>query len=31
MADSISDVIDAGALGNLPDQSIADALGRVPA
>ena len=30
MADSISDVIDAGALGNLPDQSIADALGRVP-
>jgi len=30
MADSIADVIDAGALGNLPDQSIADALGRVP-
>ena len=30
MADSISDVIDAGALGNLPDVSIADALGRVP-
>ena len=30
MADSISDVIDAGALGSLPDQSIADALGRVP-
>ena len=28
--DSISDVIDAGALGALPDQSIADALGRVP-
>jgi len=30
MGDSISDVIDAGALGALPDQSIADALGRVP-
>jgi phosphoribosylformimino-5-aminoimidazole carboxamide ribotide isomerase len=30
MADSISDVVDAGALGALPDQSIADALGRVP-
>ncbi len=30
MADSISDVVDAGALGNLPDVSIADALGRVP-
>ncbi len=28
--DTISDVIDAGALGALPDQSIADALGRVP-
>jgi len=30
LADTISDVVDAGALGNLPDQSIADALGRVP-
>jgi phosphoribosylformimino-5-aminoimidazole carboxamide ribotide isomerase len=30
MADSISDVVDAGALGSLPDASIADALGRVP-
>ncbi len=30
MADTISDVIDAGALGQLPDQSIGDALGRVP-
>ena len=30
MGDSISDVVDAGALGALPDQSIADALGRVP-
>ena len=30
MGDTISDVIDAGALGSLPDQSIADALGRVP-
>ena len=29
-ADTISDVIDAGALGSLPDASIADALGRVP-
>jgi phosphoribosylformimino-5-aminoimidazole carboxamide ribotide isomerase len=29
-SDVISDVIDAGALGSLPDQSIADALGRVP-
>ena len=29
-ADTIADVIDAGALGVLPDQSIADALGRVP-
>ena len=29
-ADTISDVVDAGALGSLPDQSIADALGRVP-
>lgn len=28
--DTISEVIDAGALGALPDQSIADALGRVP-
>ena len=26
----ISDVVDAGALGVLPDQSIADSLGRVP-
>lgn len=30
LADTISDVVDAGALGSLPDQSIADALGRVP-
>ena len=30
MGDTIADVIDAGALGALPDQSIADALGRVP-
>ena len=30
MGDTISDVVDAGALGYLPDQSIADALGRVP-
>ena len=30
MGDTISDVVDAGALGSLPDQSIADALGRVP-
>jgi phosphoribosylformimino-5-aminoimidazole carboxamide ribotide isomerase len=30
MGDTISDVVDAGALGALPDQSIADALGRVP-
>ncbi len=30
MADSIADVVDAGPLGYLPDQSIADALGRVP-
>ena len=30
MGDSISDVVDAGALGALPDASIADALGRVP-
>ncbi|MDJ0906406.1 MAG: TonB-dependent receptor [Woeseiaceae bacterium] len=30
LADSISDVVDAGPLGYLPDQSIADALGRVP-
>jgi phosphoribosylformimino-5-aminoimidazole carboxamide ribotide isomerase len=29
-ADNIVDVVDAGALGVLPDQSIADALGRVP-
>ena len=29
-ADSIADIVDAGALGALPDQSIADALGRVP-
>jgi phosphoribosylformimino-5-aminoimidazole carboxamide ribotide isomerase len=29
-ADTIADVVDAGALGSLPDQSIADALGRVP-
>jgi phosphoribosylformimino-5-aminoimidazole carboxamide ribotide isomerase len=29
-ADTISDVVDAGLLGSLPDQSIADALGRVP-
>ena len=28
--DTIADFIDAGALGVLPDQSIADALGRVP-
>ncbi len=30
MADSVADFVDAGALGQLPDQSIADALGRVP-
>ena len=30
MADSIADVVDAGALGYLPDASIADSLGRVP-
>lgn len=30
MADTVSDVIDAGPLGSLPDQSIADALGRAP-
>lgn len=30
MGDTISDVIDAGPLGSLPDQSIADALGRAP-
>lgn len=30
VSDVISDVVDAGALGALPDQSIADALGRVP-
>jgi phosphoribosylformimino-5-aminoimidazole carboxamide ribotide isomerase len=29
-SDTIVDVVDAGALGVLPDQSIADALGRVP-
>ena len=29
-SDVISDVIDAGPLGSLPDQSIADALGRAP-
>jgi iron complex outermembrane recepter protein len=29
-ADSIADIVDAGALGSLPDQSIADALGRIP-
>lgn len=28
--DVVSDVVDAGALGILPDQSIADSLGRVP-
>jgi phosphoribosylformimino-5-aminoimidazole carboxamide ribotide isomerase len=28
--DTISDVIDAGPLGSLPDQSIADSLGRAP-
>jgi phosphoribosylformimino-5-aminoimidazole carboxamide ribotide isomerase len=28
--DVVSDVVDAGALGALPDQSIADSLGRVP-
>ena len=30
VGDTVSDVVDAGALGALPDQSIADALGRVP-
>ncbi|UTA47724.1 TonB-dependent receptor [Simiduia sp. 21SJ11W-1] len=29
-ADTIADIVDAGALSSLPDQSIADALGRVP-
>lgn len=29
-SDVVSDVVDAGALGALPDQSIADALGRLP-
>lgn len=29
-SDVISDVVDAGALGSLPDQSIGDALGRLP-
>ena len=29
-SDVVSDVIDAGPLGSLPDQSIADALGRAP-
>jgi iron complex outermembrane receptor protein len=28
--DTISDVVDAGPLGSLPDQSIADSLGRLP-
>jgi phosphoribosylformimino-5-aminoimidazole carboxamide ribotide isomerase len=28
--DTVSDVIDAGPLGSLPDQSIADSLGRAP-
>jgi iron complex outermembrane receptor protein len=30
VSDSIADFVDAGALGALPDQSIADSLGRVP-
>ena len=30
-ADTVADIVDAGALGALPDQSIADALGRLPA
>ncbi|QIL90228.1 TonB-dependent receptor [Microbulbifer sp. SH-1] len=29
-SDVVADVVDAGALGSLPDQSIADALGRLP-
>src|SRR6187551_1699162 len=29
-ADTVVDVVDAGVLGSLPDQSIADALGRIP-
>ena len=29
-ADSVADFVDSGPLGSLPDQSIADALGRVP-
>lgn len=29
-ADTIADLVDAGAMGSLPDQSIADALGRIP-
>ena len=29
-ADTVVDVVDAGALASLPDQSIADALGRIP-
>ncbi|TQV67349.1 TonB-dependent receptor [Exilibacterium tricleocarpae] len=29
-ADTIADLVDAGALASLPDQSIADALGRIP-
>ncbi|MFA0813477.1 TonB-dependent receptor [Microbulbifer epialgicus] len=29
-ADVVADVVDAGALSSLPDQSIADALGRLP-
>ncbi|WP_226668751.1 TonB-dependent receptor [Microbulbifer aggregans] len=29
-ADVVADVVDAGALASLPDQSIADALGRLP-
>jgi phosphoribosylformimino-5-aminoimidazole carboxamide ribotide isomerase len=29
-ADTIADLVDAGAMGALPDQSIADALGRIP-
>ena len=29
-ADTVADIVDAGALSSLPDQSIADALGRIP-
>ena len=29
-ADTVADIVDAGALGSLPDHSIADALGRIP-